>query len=817
MKRMLSLFFLIGEGLLLNVVHAADQTLNGLYYPTGTSKFSVGGDYMEKDYLGDGLWDHLSVDVIAPLNYEVLMVADGIISYISCNGWGSGNVGVVFRHYTDDGRPFASLSAHMQWEDFYERFGKDSNGVEQIKRSEKGGCFRQDISGKNILVKAGKPVGKVGYYIGGDHVHETVWDTKDECITIPPKHFGRVLISDHPDRNDPLCTVHPFQNSIHPATLIPKGTQDFYRGGDYIYQGSDLCATANARFKIVDGLRSDYWVTKEVSQSEACPGIEKAIESTLQSARDNGGVVKVSDIVSVEKAPWWSSWLSFLFSRLDSLFSLVQTPAALAADPSVQRDLVVHNAGEVYEIKGTNKRVVILTDGPGMNGDKAIDLGSYAEADPAETFAPITGNNASGKQSDLVVTKLWTERSSGHVWNTIGFGDTVCMVAESKNAGNKDVSRDVKITFYVSKGNREDKHPDPVGSEMIPAKYLSKVRTAKATTRHCVDIHGDNYPSGYPGAFNFGVHIDPDNREPESNEKNNWKGEQVFTLTENPHLSISQLWFSNPAAQPGEGVTAYVRIRNSGTPFGSDKVNTEWRVQGPQYGPDPIVIGFDQTRHDHLRTNDEAQEEVSFVMPTMPGDYVFSAEVDYDFRTAQSDRSVMTASISFTISEPENDDIEDGTLVDPNAPIACPLITPDTWEKWSVQPYSPPFDWFSGNRLVISPICSPNQPDMLDLIFGTEGDSNVLVYKTVHVRNSKTGVDTTLTVECSEGELWGDYCQGGARLTVSGAQVDTSSVVQPTLILAYICHQVDDVWKCGCKDVTCTEQGYQQQAAAIAH
>ena len=60
-------------------------------------------------------------------------------------------------------------------------------------------------------------------------------------------------------------------------------------------------------------------------------------------------------------------------------------------------------------------------------------------------------------------------------------------------------------------------------------------------------------------------------------------------------------------------------------------MNTQWRIQGPQYGPDPIVIGFDQSRRDHLRTNDEHEEDLAFIMPTLPGNYVFSAEVDYDF------------------------------------------------------------------------------------------------------------------------------------------------------------------------------------------
>lgn len=754
-------------------------------------------------YSGDpvGYDGHVGNDMCREVYTPITAIADGCVEDYGSSISGYGGVGipggvVLLRHYTDAGQVFFTV------------YGHDTPDAAYLDARK---C------GSKTIVKKGEKIATVHSYYGSnnvrmDHLH----------IGIRPneKESGRYEYRGNSCHQSDHCGwVEPFKflKDNRPATLLPKGEQGFYQAGDYVLQGSDRCDTAEARFKIVDGLKSDSWVTKEVSQSEACSGVEKAIESTLQSAENNSGVVKVDDIVDVKKAPWWSSWISPLTSLWHSLFGLAQTPTALAADPLVQQQLTVYRTGEVYEIQGTNRQVVVLTDGPGMHGDKAIDWNAYAETDPTgEVFSPAVGANADGKRSDLVVTKLWTERSSGHVWDTIGWGDTVCFVAESKNAGNKDVSRDIKITFYVSNGRWRDKHPDPVGSEMIPAKYLTKARTAKATTRHCVNIHGDNYPSLYPGDFNFGAHIDPDNKEPESDEKNNWKDEQSFKLTENPHLSIPQIWFSNPNAQPGDGVTVYVRIRNDGTPFASSKVNTQWRVQGPQYGPDPIVIGVDQTKQEHLREEgDEAQEEVSFVKPTAPGDYVLSAEVDYDFRTTQSDRGGMTASIAFTIPETADGD-EIDAVSDPSAPVSCPLITPDTWEIWSVQHYSPPFDWYEGNRLTISPICYPNQPERLDVVLGKDGDENVLVYKTAYVRNSKMGVDSTFTVECSSGKLWEDYCQGGARLTIAGPQADTSSTAKPTLILAYICHLVDNVWKCGCRDVTCTASGYQQQAAALA-
>ena len=159
----------------------------------------------------------------------------------------------------------------------------------------------------------------------------------------------------------------------------------------------------------------------------------------LQSAEDNGGVVKVDNIVDVKRAPWWSSWISPITTLWHSFFGLVQTPAALPIRRFNSRLLFI------VPVKSTKFRVPVnkrlsLTDGPGMHGDKAIDEGTYAEADPSEHFAR-SGADASGTRSDLVITDLWTERSSGNQWDTIGWGQYRMLVAVSKNAGNKDGQR----------------------------------------------------------------------------------------------------------------------------------------------------------------------------------------------------------------------------------------------------------------------------------------------------------------------------------------------------------------------------------------
>lgn len=150
----------------------------------------------------------------------------------------------------------------------------------------------------------------------------------------------------------------------------------------------------------------------------------------------------------------------------------------------------------------------------------------------------------------------------------------------------------------------------------------------------------------------------------------------------------------------------------------------------------------------------------------------------------------------------------------PDMSYECPLIRPDTWLSWSMQPYGAPFDFFDSNRLLIVPKCRKTHPDSMDMTLGKDGDPNVFVYKTVHVRNGKTGAANSFTANCRDADL-GAYCQGGAWLNISGIHVDTSTVSQPTLILAYVCRSVNGQWKCGCKDANCSLSAWQQQAAAI--
>lgn len=632
-------------------VYALDRTDTGFFYPIGTKNFSSdGGTWLGRDSAHErseeappyfnGFY-HIGVDMSSAEGNDVYAVSDGIAVYVSRDGksWGSGNCALVVEHRTNRGKVLTAVYGHLRC-----------------------GTLPSASSFRAYQVYAGKSLGKIGHWDYGDHLHFAVHNGSfNGPDPMARSGWGRMLNSSWTDpcEGNDKCT-NTFTNPIafikthSPASLTSEGEKTFAQvGGTFALDSSPWCRQANHAYLITIGgdTNSSFWVTEEEADKMlACQKIDEFNERIIQIGQDNGGTISASQVVGKDggNQSAISSFLSPLTSVFHTLVSLtVGTPKALALEPSVQQKLVVYRKGQVYRIDGTDKRIVILTSGPGQNGDKAIDSVPYSELETDGTFSPATDGNASGKRPDLVVTSLWTERSSGHEHDTIGFGDTVCLVADIKNAGNADTPSDVKVSFAVSKGNKEDKDPRHAGYEMAKAKYLTKARTAHAIVRRCINAREDDYPSPYPGTFNFGVHLDSDNRIAESNEKNNTKSGQIFTLIENARLIISQFSLSDMAGP----VTAFATFTNVGTPFGSDLVNIQYRIKGPQYGPDPIILGFDQAKRGNLRTGDLKYEDLPFLAPTVPGEYVLTVEIDYDHRVTQADRGGNVQERTFTVPD----------------------------------------------------------------------------------------------------------------------------------------------------------------------
>lgn len=651
MKTMIGRFILITFCFFAGSACAFDRTDTGFFYPIGIKNFnSDGGTWLGRDSAHEKSEDappyfngfyHIGVDMQSEEWSDVYAVADGIAMYISRDGksWGSGNCALVVEHRTNRGKVFTAVYGHLRCD-----------------------TLPSASSFRAYQVFAGKSVGKIGHWDYGDHLHFAVHDGSFNGLNPMAKSgWGRMPNSSWTDpcEGNDKCTntfTDPvaFIKNHAPAHLIQKGEKTVSQTGKvYILDGSDWCQSAGHVYRIVDGgdENSAYWMTEEVDKSDACQAIVDADADVIQKVRDTGGTISTGQLIGEEKKTLWSaisSWFSSLTSLFHKLVADARISTALALEPSVQQQLVVHRKAQMYQIDGTDRQIVILTSGPGQNGDKAIDSVPYSGLETDGTFSPATDGNASGKRPDLVVTNIWTERSSGHEHDTIGFGDTVCLVADIKNAGNADTPSDVKVSFYVSKGNKEDKDPRHAGYEMAKAKYLTKARTAHAIVRRCINAREDDYPSPYPGTFNFGVHLDSDNRIAESNEKNNTKGGQIFTLIENARLIVSQFWISDTAGS----VTAFATFTNAGTPFGSDKVNIQYRIQGPQYGPDPIILGFDQAKRGNLRTGDLKYEDLPFLAPTVPGSYILTVEIDYDHRVTEVDRGGNAQELTFTVLDP---------------------------------------------------------------------------------------------------------------------------------------------------------------------
>ncbi len=649
----ISRFILMIACLFVNVVYALDRTDTGFYYPIGTANFdSGGGTWLGRDSAHErpeeappyfnGFY-HIGVDMLTAKGNDAYAVADGTAVYISrdSKSWGSGNCALVVEHWTNHKEVFTAVYGHLQ--------------CDKLPSS---------ASFRAYQVYAGKSVGKIGRWDDGDHLHFAVhYGSFNGSNSIARSGWGMMPNSSWTDpcNGNDKCTntfTDPvfFLKTHSPASLTSEGEKTLAQvgGGTYVLDGSPWCRQAGHVYLVAIGGDLDSSLTiaeEEADKMLACQKIDEINERIIRIGQDNGGTISASQVVGKDgdNQSIVSSFLSVITSAFHEVIALtVGTPTALALEPFVQRKLVSYRKGQVYRIDGTDKRIVILTDGPGQNGDKAIDKTAYAESKEGGTYN-LGGSSASGKRPDPAVTDIWTERSSGNKHDAIGFGSTVCFGATIKNKGKADVPKDVKLSFFVSKGNREDKHPRHAGYTMVKAKNLRSGDKTKAV--FCINAREDDYPSAYPGTFNFGAHVNSDGAITESDPNNNWMGGYVFTLTENAKLTLSQFWLSD-TPKGGNTVTAFVTVRNTGTPFGSDKVNIQYRIAGPQYGEDPIILGFDQVKRGNLRTGDTRYEELSFVTPTMPGTYVLMAEIDYDHRVTESDRSGNTATLSFSIPDP---------------------------------------------------------------------------------------------------------------------------------------------------------------------
>ena len=126
-----------------HLVSALEQSPTGFYYPTGNAPSAIDTGWLASDadyFLGKC---HIGHDFIADYNDPVYPISDGEVYFISPNGWGIGNIGIVVKHILQDGNEFLAVYGHIQ-----------QNNLQ---------------SGSKVYTTV--PMGNVGNWPYGDHVH----------------------------------------------------------------------------------------------------------------------------------------------------------------------------------------------------------------------------------------------------------------------------------------------------------------------------------------------------------------------------------------------------------------------------------------------------------------------------------------------------------------------------------------------------------------------------------------------------------------------------------------------------------------------
>src|SRR5207248_3182452 len=94
-------------------VYAGEQFKPGFYSPTGSTTSQVADGWLEngcktgEPYVAD--YYHTGADFPRSFDSPVYAIWDGVVAYISTNGWGDGNVAVIVKSKLENGQEFLWL------------------------------------------------------------------------------------------------------------------------------------------------------------------------------------------------------------------------------------------------------------------------------------------------------------------------------------------------------------------------------------------------------------------------------------------------------------------------------------------------------------------------------------------------------------------------------------------------------------------------------------------------------------------------------------------------------------------------------------
>ena len=603
-------FILIVLCMFTSVTNALDQTETGFFYPIGAANFDQRcGTWLGRDTLNGGCYFpgfyHIGVDMMREQGTDVYAVADGKVVGISRddgsgNVWGIGNCALVVEHKTYDGLVFTAVYGHLQ-----------CGTIPALK---------SDVYG-------GKPVGKIGYWEHGNHLHFSIHD--GSYSSMAKSSWGRMSNSSWSSTNtftDPIAFIQTHY-AYNPST--ERQTPCFM---DICWEPkSATCETAISRYKLLnppyaqrvgaevcDELRSKMaYITGAPNLQERVPE-DQPSRNWLRWVFEVLGLGLIVDAAELEQVKY-----EFPINTIN-----VYTGTVVAGNAS----RAVHGAGAGYLVAATDEAIPSLPD--------------------------------------FVVNKTWLVTPWGIETYKFGLNESFDTKAQSENIGdgpclNTDTVQTITGHFYLSKGYKEDVHSGD-----------GAWRRIDSTTTQCDNLKpGDTHTETKntvirewittPGIYNIVYCIDHpqddhnnggDHRE--KHESNNCSTEAVFEVTANPienqdprfvDFVTSDLRFQQAPYYAGDQARFGTTVTNQGNTGSPADIRSSYSVQCP--GTSLIYLADDGTMASTLSAGASAFEENigPVTLPNVAGTCTAYFCADYQGAVAESDETNNCTSLLFTL------------------------------------------------------------------------------------------------------------------------------------------------------------------------
>ena len=592
--------------ILTNAAYGSDRTETGFFYPIGTDDFDQQcGTWLSRDAQHGGCYFsneyHVGVDMMRDEGKDAYAVADGKVAYISYDKpgdgdgkkWGVNNCGLVIEHKTHDGNIFTAVYGHVQ-------------------------CAT--VPSRNTEVYGGRPIGKIGHWDHGDHLHFGIHE--GPFSTMAKSGWGKMPNINWPSQNTFTDPVRFIQT--HSPHNPPTEVQVRCQGNICWAPTTSSCEGANARYRLGNNMFA------QPAGMEACVEAQEKLFSIADSPNPQEEVLEDG------------LWQKF-FRAIRNVFGETVSAADIRAFGTI-------NTINVYtgNVVAGNATKAVYGTGQGYS--------IQAIAPPAP------------EPPDFVTTKTWLTTPWGTEVYKYGLNESFDTKAQTKNIGDgpcnpDDTTQTITGHFYLSRGYKKD-----------PSSGDGARRRIDSTTTQCDNLKpGDTNTETKntrirdwitePGIYNIIYCPDHplddhngvgDHRE--KHESNNCGTEMVFEVVEGtvnvPDVDFTPSGFTSLQAPvyAGDFIRLGAWITNQGTVNATADIRSAYTVScngGPH-----TVLADDGTMASTLTAGASAWEETltPVQLPNVVGTCTLSFFVDSLGSQPETDETNNTESLTVTLA-----------------------------------------------------------------------------------------------------------------------------------------------------------------------